>query len=285
MDAINERFAAFAMNLVDPSFVAAHGGNRDGTIPYVNNGSSLTGMDCQGLIEWCLRQIGKPHNYRGSNDMWRHALSWKGTPEECKAKFGKIPVGAWLFIVKDDGGEKVRGYNDNEGNASHVGVYTGHGLGAVHASSSRGCVAESKFAGKTIKNGGWNRVGMPEAFNDAPVEEADEQMMFMKVTTPNGGYVNMRVKPDKKADRVTKINAGEIVTATPHNSIWSFVEYDGKTGYVMSEYLEEVETMNPAEDPEPDIVSADEEILGQKVILELDRPVAAALLKALQAAI
>lgn len=128
-------------------------------IDYVRGGDGLDGMDCQGLIEYCLRQIGIKANWKGSNHMWRDVL-WKGTPEECRATYGFIPVGAWLFIVSDDGGEVAKGYKDGQGNAEHVGVYTGKNLGAVHASQSRGKVADSKFEGKTIRNGGWNRVGL-----------------------------------------------------------------------------------------------------------------------------
>lgn len=131
----------------------------DKHIPYARGGDTLGGMDCQGLMEYCLRQIGISANWKGSNHMWRD-MAWVGTPEECKARFGCIPAGAWLYIVSDDGGEVARGYRDGLGNAEHVGVYTGEYLGAVHASASRGKVADSKFEGKTISNGGWNRVGL-----------------------------------------------------------------------------------------------------------------------------
>lgn len=86
-------------------------------------------LDCQAFVERVLRDAGcrntagNAYNWRGSNSMWRNALSWKGTLAECYTKFGRIPLGAWVFIVKDDGGEKDRGYNDNAGNASHVGIY------------------------------------------------------------------------------------------------------------------------------------------------------------------
>ena len=39
-----------------------------------------------------------------------------------------MPPGAWVFILKWDGGEKDRGYTDGEGNASHVGIYIGGGV-------------------------------------------------------------------------------------------------------------------------------------------------------------
>ena len=89
--------------------------------------------------------------------MWREALSWKGTIEECRTRYGEIPIGAWVFIVKNDGGEKDRGYHDNEGNASHVGVYCRHNYEQVRDSTKT-----------TYRNGvgyrelnGFTHVGLP----------------------------------------------------------------------------------------------------------------------------
>ena len=85
-------------------------------------------LDCQGFVEQVLKDCGvrksdgTPYNWRGSNSMWRNALLWKGTIKECEALYGELPIGCWVFIVKNDGGERDRGYNDNEGNASHVGI-------------------------------------------------------------------------------------------------------------------------------------------------------------------
>lgn len=91
-------------------------------------------LDCQGFVEkvlydsGCRKADGSAYNWRGSNSMWRNALSWRGTIAEAVDKFGKIPDGSWAFYVKYDGGEKDRGYNDGDGNASHVGIYIGGGL-------------------------------------------------------------------------------------------------------------------------------------------------------------
>ena len=91
-------------------------------------------LDCQAFAEKVLYDSGvrKPdgsaYNWKGSNAMWRSALSWRGTIAEAVDKFGQVPDGSWVFILKYDGGEKDRGYNDGEGNASHVGIYVGGGL-------------------------------------------------------------------------------------------------------------------------------------------------------------
>ena len=85
-------------------------------------------VDCQAFCEKVLKDLGVrksnggTYDWKGSNDMWRHAVSWKGTIAEARAKFGCIPVGSWAFMVKHDGGEVPRGYHDNEGNASHVSI-------------------------------------------------------------------------------------------------------------------------------------------------------------------
>ena len=125
-------------------------------------GTAYSVMDCQAFVERCLKDAGLDKNLAGSNAWFRECLKngWAGSPEECRRTFGKIPKGAFLFIVSHDGGEVKRGYRDGLGNASHIGLYTGRGKGAIHSSSSRACVAESAFSGRTIPNGGWNTVGL-----------------------------------------------------------------------------------------------------------------------------
>lgn len=86
-------------------------------------------LDCQGFVEQVLKDLGvrkpdgTPYNWRGSNSMWRNYINWRGTLNECVNKFGRIPQGAFLFLIKRDGGEVERGYYDELGNASHVGLY------------------------------------------------------------------------------------------------------------------------------------------------------------------
>lgn len=92
-------------------------------------GTPYSKLDCQGFVEQVLKDLGvrkpdgTPYNWRGSNSMFRNFIRWRGTIEECKKKFGTIPPGAFVFLVKHDGGEVKRGYNDGLGNATHVGLY------------------------------------------------------------------------------------------------------------------------------------------------------------------
>lgn len=84
-------------------------------------GIKYSTLDCQAFVEKVLADCGEKHDWRGSNHMWRDALSEKHPI----TSWADVPAGAWLFTIKNDGGEKDRGYNDKEGNASHVGIYLG----------------------------------------------------------------------------------------------------------------------------------------------------------------
>ena len=98
--------------------------------------------------------------------MWRTALDWKGTVQECLDKYGLVPPGAWLFTIKNDGGEKKRGYNDDQGNAAHIGIFTAKGKGAMH--SSTGGVQECAFPDPKR----WTHVGLASMIEYKSVPES-----------------------------------------------------------------------------------------------------------------
>ena len=109
-------------------------------------GTAYSRLDCQGFVEQVLKDLGvrkkdgSPYNWRGSNSMWRNYIGWKGTIEECKKKFGCIPQGAFLFLLKWDGKEEEKGYTDGLGNASHVGLYLGTTPSPLYGlSGKQGC--------------------------------------------------------------------------------------------------------------------------------------------------
>ena len=235
------------------------------TIPYVANGMSLGGMDCQGLAEYLLIQCGVPKaecNLAGSNAHWRNCV-WTGTPEQCKAAFGAVPPGAWVFIVSDDGApEKYRG--DGLGNAGHMGVYLGDC--ALHASASRGCVAESKFEGKTIPNGGWNRIGLPPWVDYGITSESgagasgatqdaqegasgseDEGLTigtptalipyYATVVSPDGGPVKLRKSASKDERTYWLVNHGASVCVERVKGDWSLISCICSDGYLRRAYM------------------------------------------------
>lgn len=143
-------------------------GKKLGEVGFRYIGTPYSEMDCQAFVERCLKDCGNNTNLSGSNAWYREVMKngWVGTPEECKRLQGEVPKGAFLFIVKevsDSTPEKYR--HDGYGDAIHIGIVTNKDKGAIHSSKSRGEVCQSEFHGKTIKNGGWNRVGLWDKVN------------------------------------------------------------------------------------------------------------------------
>lgn len=138
-------------------------GKKLGDVGFRYIGTPYSEMDCQAFIERCLKDCGDKTNLSGSNAWYREVMKhgWVGTPEECKRLQGKVPKGAFIFILKGVSDSTPAKYRDDGiGDAIHIGIVTDKDKGAIHSSKSKGEVCQSEFHGKTIKNGGWNRVGL-----------------------------------------------------------------------------------------------------------------------------
>lgn len=200
-------------------------------------GRSYSEMDCQAFVEACLKDVGIRKNLPGSN-AWYRKMDWVGSPEECRKKYGRVPVGAFLFILEDVGPKTPEKYrHDGLGDATHMGIVTGIGLGAIHSSETKGCVAESQFAGKTIKNGGWNRIGMWYAIDyglnkeGEPVDEVNEDVLVRT----GGGALNLRKSPGGAL--IDRIPDGDTVDVYEKGPEWCRIGWHGYSGYVATQYL------------------------------------------------
>lgn len=217
-------------------------------VGYKYIGVPYSKMDCQAFVEKCLADCGVYKNLAGSNAWYRYVMQngWVGSPEECKAKFGSIPVGAFLFILSHDGKEPAKYQNDGIGNASHIGIYTAQGAGAINSSSSHGCVCESTFKGKSI-NGGWNRVGLWKVIDYGDSVNRILRGEEVKPVEVNyqakvvDGALNLRKEKSQSSERLAQIPEGTIVTVTEEDGTWSKTGYNGKTGWAMSKFLEKVD--------------------------------------------
>lgn len=239
-------------------------------------------MDCQRFVEKCLYDIGAGKDLSGSNT-WYRLMTWKGTPEECKATFGEIPNGAFLFILENDGKEPAKYRGDGVGNASHIGLKTGmsgnemvrlaveagdtnarkynYGDGAIHSSHSRGAVCTSKFKDKTIR-GGWNRVGLwdridyGEAINarlrseDSPIDPQPEEPVMGTVFASSGTTVKLRQRPSTGCGLYWDVPIGETVEVLKQGD-WDRVVWNGITGYMRNEFVHIGKTMATIEPEAP----------------------------------
>lgn len=239
-------------------------GNSLGDVGFKYLGVPYSQMDCQAFVEKCLSDCGLRKDLAGSN-AWYREVAKNGvilSPEECVKQLGCVPKGAFLFIHAFDGGEPAKYKGDGLGNASHIGLCTiPRGEGAIHSSSSRGCVAESKFRQKTI-NGGWNKVGLWNqvaydyggGVTPAPEPAPEPEPIPVKKTAIVGNVepgkrqdVNFRTRPNTNAALIDRIKCGETVEVLSEDGTWAKVKWHGHTGYIMSKFLLYDEPDEPAE--------------------------------------
>lgn len=143
--------------------------------------------DCQAFCELVLRDIGvrKPdgavYNWKGSNDIARHACSWIGTVDECIKHFGKIPVGAWAFMWDNTGNEKKRGYYDGLGNYSHIGIYVGNDTvrDSTKIKNSKGEVIRDGVGNRKLS--AFNRIGLASMLDFGENPEYNEHEKIRQI--------------------------------------------------------------------------------------------------------
>ena len=186
-------------------------------------------------------------------------------------QFGSVPKGALLFILEPVGPKTPAKFRDDGiGDATHMGIVTGRNDGAIHSSSSRGCVATSKFAGKTIPNGGWNRVGLLPVFDygntvnwvldhigiggtaEQPPQqtEKEEPTMNVIIQAENGGSVKLRQSSDPKRSGYSiweEIPSGTKAEVLKSGGEWSRIRVGNRTGWMMSKFLMADDSSIPAE--------------------------------------
>lgn len=153
------------------------------------NKLKYTDADCQAFCELVLKDIGvrdskgQPYNWKGSNDIARHACKWIGTKEDCIKAFGEIPLGSWAFIWDGTTGkEKERGYYDGLGNYSHIGIYVGDNIvrDSTRYKNSSGQYVRDGVGDRNIS--AFNRIGLAEMldFNkEIPYNKNDEMIKII----------------------------------------------------------------------------------------------------------
>lgn len=82
--------------------------------------------------------------------------------------------------------------------------------------------------------------GVEVEYIDADAQEEWEEMdKIYEVTSPNGGYVNLREAPDTGSESLAKLYPGDRVRVTAMTGLWSKAESGDVVGYVMTEFLRE----------------------------------------------
>lgn len=122
----------------------------------------------------------------------------------------------------------------------HIGLVDGTGRYVLNAKST-----QAGFSRDPISK--WSVVGRLKAVSYNEQEKGGDPMQ-MVVSCPAGETVRLRNSPSSGGAVVMKIKAGTIVSAEDvGNKDWLLVRYDGKSGYMMRQFLAECRS-----DDEPD---------------------------------
>ena len=190
--------------------------------------------DCVGLIIGALALAGfKWPGVHGSNWAARNAMSCFGSIGSA----GEMYLGEIVYKAREPGEEKYAlpdRYKDSGDlrDYYHVGVVTSFDpLCIIHCTSVDGGIQRDS------RQGAWKYGGKLKYVD---YEEGGPGMTYTAiVTAESGNTVNLRKSPDRKSAIIARVPLGTEVQATVFDpeSAWRKVETDGKTGYMMAEYL------------------------------------------------
>ena len=126
----------------------------------------------------------------------------------------------------------------------HTGVYLGNGYFIDARGSSTG-VVKSK-----ISSYKWTHWGIPKGLYTekelsgtiTPTQQEVLKVLYKaKVVAESGSTVRMRESANSSAETIEKVPIGAIVDVVEDNDRWERIVYEGKTGYMMEQFLEKVQ--------------------------------------------
>lgn len=173
--------------------------------------------DCSGLFSWAFSQLGG-YMYHGSNTMWSSYCTNKGKLSNGKRKDGQeLKPGTAVFVLK--------GTSDR----SHVGLYIGNGE-VIEASSTQTGVVKSK-----ITNSKWKEWGELKGIDYEASISVNTSTSNVGSAVVNAVKVALRSGPSTNDTVLVRVDKGERVQVLGES--WTKVTYQGKTGYMMTKFL------------------------------------------------
>lgn len=179
--------------------------------------------DCSGLFSWSFSQLGG-YMYHGSNTMYKSYCTKKG-----KLKNGQ----------RSDGAELKPGtaiFTGTENSHGHVALYIGSGY-VIEAKGAQYGVVKSK-----VTESRWTYWGELKGVDygvsptPTPTPTPTPEKGYAIVTCTN---LALREGPSTNCKVITRAPTGSKVKIKDPPSEWEYVEYNGKSGYMMKKYLNE----------------------------------------------
>lgn len=184
-------------------------------------------VDCSGAFVYAFRQHGLSIAH-GSNTIAREHIAGNLLPIS-KAKPGMVAFKCrtWRETDRDN-----RWYGSDPGDIYHVGLVDEDPRYVLNAKGE-----QSGFCRNEIKT--WSYVAYLK--NITYNKEEVSKMQTATVVLPSGATgktVNFRTRPDRDAQLVERVPVGSQVEVLEDQGAWCKIQWAGKTGYMMSNYLE-----------------------------------------------
>ena len=179
--------------------------------------------DCSGLVYWAMKQFGVEVAHHATY-LYTDYCRNKGKLVNGEPTDGhKLLPGSLVF--KKGSKDKIH----------HVGVYIGNDQ-VIEAKGAQYGVVESYVAD------GWDYWGELKAVDYSNHQEKEETTLDTAiVVNTTSGSLNMRKGPSKNANILCKIPQGAIVSIIDKSDpAWYQVEYAGRIGWVMTDFLMDV---------------------------------------------
>ena len=196
-------------------------------------------VDCSGAFVYSYNEHGE-YIYNGSNRIARVYVKEMIPIAEAKAK-GLIVPGVAAFKIYKPGSANYnlkstykpggKYYNGDLNDYHHIGLVDEDINYVLNAQGSKTGFVRSK-----IKEN-WSHIAYLNAIIYEGVEPVAESKMVIANLSPGTTTVNMRKEPSTGAGIVDKLKSGTVVTRTGEKGVWSKVSAQGKTGWIMSQYL------------------------------------------------
>ena len=182
--------------------------------------------DCAGFVSEAMKQIGFSIT-AGATSAWDKG-KW--------AASGTIDT-----LPKDKVCCLYRRSTKNPKKMQHTGVYFGDGTFMDSRGTKSGVVGPNPMSSYP-----WTHWAIPAQLNGGSVEPSKPAEVIKvayqaKVTATSGGTVNVRKSPSSSAEVIFKVALGQIVDVTSVTGDWSAIIWNGKSGYMMSKFLQKVD--------------------------------------------
>ena len=176
------------------------------------NSERVRMFDCRGFTYWTLKQVGILLNGAGATSQWNDANNWekKGTVADGIPKNTLV----CLFVKKDS-------------KMSHTGL----GLNDETVECSSGV---QHFTSRKSK---WTHWAIPKGLYGNVPDPQPEPKPDPGTAVVTGKNVAIRQGPGTNYSVMTRVPTGKTIQLKDLPEGWSYVSYNGKTGFMMDEFM------------------------------------------------